>query len=78
MKKYQKKLDTQMSGIKDPMSFLYGFFHRKCQKKLDTKMSGIKDPISFLYGFSMEMSKKAQYPNVTNKASDIISIWIFP
>ena len=40
-----------MSGIKHPISFLHGFFPRKCQEKLDTQMSRMKPPISFLYGF---------------------------
>ena len=54
----QKKLDTQMSQIKHPMSVLYWFFHENVKKKLDTQMSRIKHPMSFLSGFFHENVKK--------------------
>ena len=67
MKTSKKELDTQMSWIKHPMSFLSGFFHENVKKKLDTQMSQIKHPMSVLYWiFPWKRPKKARYPNVKN------------
>ena len=73
--KCQKKLDTQMSRMKHPMSFLYGFFHEIVKKKLDTQMSGIKDPMSLLYGFFCENVKemsRMKPPHRQNQKRNIV------
>ena len=68
--KCQKKLDTQMSRIRHPISFVYGFFSWKCEKKLDTQMSRIKHMMSFLSGFFHENVKKSSIPKCQE-----LSIW---
>ena len=47
----KKKLDTQMSWMKLPMSFLHVFSMKLSKKKFDTQISQIKNPLSVLYGF---------------------------
>ena len=76
--KCQKKLDTQMSEIKHPMSVLYGFFHGNVKKSSIPKCQKLSIPCQFCMDFSMEMSKKARYPNVTNYASHVSFIFVFP
>ena len=66
MKKRQKKLDTQMSGIKDPMSSSYGFFHGNAKKSSIPKCQELRIRCRFHMDFSMKMPKKARYPNVRN------------
>ena len=64
--KCQKKLDTQMSQIKHPMSGLYEFFHENVQKSSIPKCHKLSIRWHFYLDVSMEMSKKARYPNVRN------------
>ena len=65
-RKGQKKLDTQMSRIKPPMSFLSGFFHEKVKKSSIPKCQELSLRCHFYLDFSMKRSKKARYPNVKN------------
>ena len=64
--KRPKKLDTQMSGIKHPMSFFSRFFHEHVKKSSIPKCQKLSIPCQFYMFFSMKTSKKARYPNVRN------------
>ena len=64
--KRPKKLDTQMSQIKHPISVLYWFFHENVQKSSIPQCQELSIRWHFYLDFSMEMSKKAPYPNVKN------------
>ena len=59
--KKSKKLDTQMSGIKHPMSFLSGFSMKMVKKSSIPKMSQIQHPMSVLSGFFHENVKKSSW-----------------
>ena len=76
--KMSKRLDTQMSWIKHPMSILYAFLHENVKRSSIHNCHELSIRYHFYMDFSMKMSKKARYPNVTNEASDIILIWILP
>ena len=60
--KRQKKLDTQMSWIQHPMSFLSGFFYDTVKTSSVPKMSQIQHPMSVLSRFSHENVKKSSIP----------------
>ena len=64
--KCQKKLDIQMSEIKHPMSFLYGFCHENVKKARYPNVMNQASDIIFYLDFSMKMSKKVRCPNVKN------------
>ena len=56
--KYQKKLDTQMSGIKHLMTFLSRFFHENVKKNSIPKCHELSLRCHFYLDFSMKMWKK--------------------
>ena len=64
--KRQKKLDTQMSRIKQPMSFLDGFFHENLKKSSIPKCHELSIPSQFFMVFPWTRQKKARYPDVVN------------
>ena len=70
-----KRLRTQMSWIRHPMSFLNGFCLENVQKKLDTQMSCIKHPISFLYGFFLWKCQKKKLDTKMPRVKHHISFW---
>ena len=61
--KRPKKLDTQMSRIKHPITFLSGFFHENVKKSSMPKYQELSIRCHFLFGFfSIKMSKKNSIP----------------
>ena len=60
--KRQKELDTQMSRIKHPMSFLSEFFHENVKKSSIPKCQKLSIPCQFFYEFFHENVKKSSIP----------------
>ena len=75
--KMPKKLDTQMSWIGHPMSFLSGCFHENVKNSSIPRSHELSIRCHFYLDFSMKTSKKARYPNVMNETSSVIFISVF-
>ena len=62
MEKCQEKLDTQMSGIKHPMSFLNWFFNENVQKSSIPKCQELSSRYHFYMDSSLENVQKSSVP----------------